>query len=78
MGPHRGPPKGWSPPGDKKIGDPKRSILECIFDIKKRFLEKDIRPRDSIWDPIGDHLRMIPPGDKKNWGSKKVDPRGCF
>ena len=48
MGPHRGPPKGWSPLGDKKkLG----SILEGVFEIKKLFLGEDIRPKDIKLGP---------------------------
>ena len=58
MGPHRGPPKGWSPSGDKNFGDPKRSIVEGVFEIKKKFLRGRYKTeRDSIWEPIGDHLK---------------------
>ena len=49
----------------KNFGDPKRPLLEGVFEIKKLFLRGRYKTeRDSIWDPIGDHLRMIPPGDK--------------
>ena len=54
--------------GDKYFWDPKRWILEGVFEIKKLFLGEDIRPKEIKLGPRRGPPKgwSIPPGDKKN------------
>ena len=48
----------------KNFGDPKRPLLEGVFKSIFFLTGRYKTERYSIWDPIWDHIRMIPPGNK--------------